>query len=102
MHRAMQDKILQPKDLVAIGITNQRETVVLWNKKTGRAISNAIVWQDTRVDRMVAEFAKHGGIDRFRAKTGLPLSTYFSSLKIRWLLENARDARALAASGELL
>jgi len=98
----MQHKILQPKDLVAIGITNQRETVVLWNKKTGRAISNAIVWQDTRVDGMVSDFAKHGGIDRFRAKTGLPLSTYFSSLKIRWLLENVRDSRAQAESGELL
>ena len=102
MRRAMQHKLLQPKDLVAIGITNQRETVVLWNKKTGRAISNAIVWQDTRVDGMVADFAKHGGIDRFRAKTGLPLSTYFSSLKIRWLLENVRDARAQAESGDLL
>ena len=102
MRKAMQQKILHPKDLAAVGITNQRETVVLWNKKTGRAVSNAIVWQDTRVDGLVAEFAKNGGIDRFRAKTGLPLSTYFSSLKIRWLLENIRDARAQAESGELL
>src|SRR3974390_3284244 len=102
MRKAMQHKILQPKDLAAIGITNQRETVVLWNKKTGRAVSNAIVWQDTRVDGLVADFAKNGGIDRFRAKTGLPLSTYFSSLKIRWLLENIRDARAQAEAGELL
>jgi len=102
MRNAMQQKVLQPKDLAAIGITNQRETVVVWNKKTGRAISNAIVWQDTRVDRMVADFAKQGGIDRFRARTGLPLSTYFSALKIRWLLENIRDARAQSESGKLL
>jgi len=102
IRKAMAHKILQPKDLAAIGITNQRETVVLWNRKTGLAVSNAIVWQDTRVDGLVADFAKDGGIDRLRAKTGLPLSTYFSSLKIRWLLENARDARSLAESGELL
>jgi len=102
IRKAMAHKILQPKDLAAIGITNQRETVVLWNRKTGLAVSNAIVWQDTRVDGLVADFAKDGGIDRLRAKTGLPLSTYFSSLKIRWLLENVRDARSLAESGELL
>jgi len=102
MRKAMQHRILQPKDLAAIGITNQRETVVLWNKKTGLPISNAIVWQDTRVDGLVADFAKPSGLDRFRAKTGLPLSTYFSSLKIRWALDNIKDARALAASGALL
>src|SRR5215471_15960266 len=102
MRNAMAHKILQPKDLAAIGITNQRETVVLWNKKKGLAICNAIVWQDTRVDGLVADFARQSGIDRFRAKTGLPLSTYFSSLKIRWALENIREARALAEAGELL
>jgi glycerol kinase len=102
IHRAMQQKILQAKDLAAIGITNQRETVILWEKKTGRALCNAIVWQDTRVEGMVADFAKRDGIDRFRAKTGLPLSTYFSALKIRWILENVRDARKLAEAGELL
>ena len=93
IRKAMAQQILQPKDLAAIGITNQRETVILWNKKTGRAVSNAIVWQDTRVENMVTEFAKSGGPDRFRAKTGLPLSTYFSALKIRWILENLRDVR---------
>src|ERR1700757_3260518 len=102
IHRAMQQKILRPKDLAAIGITNQRETVILWEKKTGRALCHAIVWQDTRVEGMVADFAKQGSIDRFRAKTGLPLSTYFSALKIRWILENVRDARQLAEAGELL
>ncbi len=100
--RAMEQKILRPKDLAAIGITNQRETVILWNRTTGRPLCNAIVWQDTRVEGMVADFAKQGGIDRFRAKTGLPLSTYFSALKIRWVLENIRDAREQAKAGEIL
>jgi len=99
---AMQQKVLQPKDLAAIGITNQRETNILWEKNTGRAVCNAIVWQDTRVEGMVADFARQGGIDRFREKTGLPLSTYFSALKIRWILENVRDARKQADAGEML
>jgi glycerol kinase len=99
---AMEQKLLAPSDLAAIGITNQRETIIVWQKKTGRPVYNAIVWQDTRVDGMVAEFAKSSGIDRFRAQTGLPLSTYFSALKIRWILENVRDARAQAEAGELL
>ena len=102
IRQAMAQQILQPKDLAAIGITNQRETVILWNKKTGRAVSNAIVWQDTRVENMVTEFARSGGPDRFRAKTGLPLSTYFSALKIRWILENLRDVRQQAEAGDLL
>jgi glycerol kinase len=102
IRKAMAQQILQPKDLAATGITNQRETVILWNKKTGRAVSNAIVWQDTRVENMVAEFAKSGGLDRFRARTGLPLSTYFSALKIRWLLENLRDVRKQAEAGDVL
>jgi len=100
--RAMKHKVLQPKDLAAIGITNQRETTILWNRLSGQAVCNAIVWQDTRVEGMVSEFAKQGGIDRFRAKTGLPLSTYFSGLKIRWILENIRDARQQAEAGDLL
>jgi glycerol kinase len=102
IRRAMGQKILQPKDLAAIGITNQRETTILWEKKMGRAVCNAIVWQDTRVEGMVTDFAMQGGIDRFREKTGLPLSTYFSALKIRWILENVRDARKQAEAGELL
>src|SRR5579864_8892007 len=77
---------LRPSDLAAIGITNQRETVIVWNKKTGKPVYNAIVWQDTRVADSVAEFAAHGGQDRYRAKTGLPLATYFSGLKLRWIL----------------
>ena len=99
---ALQQRGLQPADLAAIGITNQRETTVVWERKTGRPIANAIVWQDTRVGDEVAKFAKQGGQDRFRAQTGLPLSTYFSGLKLRWILENVRDARAKAGAGELL
>ncbi len=99
---AMEQKLLQPSDLAAIGITNQRETTIVWQKKTGRPVYNAIVWQDTRVGGMVAEFAKSGGPDRFRTQTGLPLSTYFSALKIRWILENVRDTRVQAEAGELL
>jgi glycerol kinase len=102
IRKAMQRDLLQPKDLAAIGITNQRETTILWNKTTGLAVGNAIVWQDTRVEGMVTEFAKQGGIDRFRAKTGLPLSTYFSALKIRWLIQNGRETRKQAEAGELL
>jgi glycerol kinase len=102
IQRAMNQKVLQPKDLAAIGITNQRETTILWNRLSGQAVCNAIVWQDTRVEGMVSEFAQQGGIDRFRAKTGLPLSTYFSALKIRWILDNIRDARQQAEAGELL
>src|SRR5260370_6846972 len=99
---ALQQRSLQPSDLAAIGITNQRETTLVWERKTGRPIANAIVWQDTRVADDVATFSKQGGQDRFRAQTGLPLSTYFSGLKLRWVLENVPDARAKAAAGELL
>jgi glycerol kinase len=98
----MKKKNLQPSDLAAIGITNQRETTVLWNRKTGEPVANAVVWQDTRVADYVTEFAKSGGQDRFRAKTGLPLTTYFSGLKIRWVLENVRGVRKLAESGDVL
>ena len=101
IEEAMQQKRLQPKDLAAIGITNQRETTVVWNRKTGHAIYNAIVWQDTRVESDVAYFAAQGGQDRFRDQTGLPLATYFSGLKIRWILDNVYGARELAEAGEL-
>jgi glycerol kinase len=97
-----QQEGLQPADFAAIGITNQRETAVVWERKTGRPVANAIVWQDTRVADEVTRFAKRGGQDRFRAQTGLPLSTYFSGLKLRWILENVTDARAKARAGDLL
>jgi glycerol kinase len=93
---------LSPGDLAAVGITNQRETTLVWEKKTGKAIANAIVWQDTRVAEEVSRFSASGGQNRFREATGLPLSTYFSGLKMRWLLENVPGARAKADSAELL
>src|SRR5262249_24563319 len=99
---AMAQRALQPADLAAVGITNQRETTVIWNRKTGRPVCNAIVWQDTRVGEDIPAFTRDGGADRFRLKTGLPLSTYFSSLKIRWILEHVPGAREQAAAGELL
>src|SRR5438105_1216580 len=99
---ALEQRGLRAADLAAIGITNQRETTVLWERKTGKPVANAIVWQDTRVTEDVGRFAGKGGQDRFRPQTGLPLSTYFSSLKLRWLLENVPGARERAAGGELL
>jgi glycerol kinase len=99
---AMQARGLRPEDLAAIGITNQRETTVVWHKKSGKAVYNAIVWQDTRVAPAVAEFAARGGQDRYRRRTGLPLATYFSGLKIRWILEEVAAARAQAEAGDLL
>jgi glycerol kinase len=99
---ALEKRGLQASDLAAIGITNQRETTVVWERKTGQPIANAIVWQDTRVADEVARFASEGGQDRFRAPTGLPLSTYFSGLKLRWILGNVPRARERAAVGELL
>ncbi len=100
--QAMETKGLRPKDLAGIGITNQRETTIVWSRKTGRTVYNALVWQDTRVDDAVAEFSGDGGQDRFREKTGLPLATYFSGLKIRWVLKNVQGAREAAEAGDLL
>ena len=99
---AMEAKGLRPADLAAIGVTNQRETTLVWSKTTGKAVYNAIVWQDTRVADAVAEFAAEGGQDRYRARTGLPLTTYFSGLKIRWILANVVGAREGAESGDLI
>ena len=93
---------LEPADLAAIGITNQRETTVVWDRATGRPIHNAIVWQDTRTAAIVAELATDGGPDRFRATSGLPLATYFSGPKLRWLLDHVPGARRRAEAGELL
>jgi len=99
---AMQRKRIRPQDIAAVGITNQRETTILWDRKTGKPIANAIVWQDTRTEDSVRDFSRRGGQDRFRAQTGLPLSTYFSGLRIRWLLDHVSGARAKAEAGELL
>jgi glycerol kinase len=89
-------------DVAAIGITNQRETTLVWERETGRPIYNAIVWQDTRTDGICNELAKDGGQDRLRAKTGLPLATYFSGPKIKWILDHVEGARERAERGELL
>ena len=89
-------------DLAAIGITNQRETAVVWDRTTGKAVYNAIVWQDTRTDTICDALMADGGQDRFRAKTGLPIATYFSGPKVRWILENVEGAKAKADSGDLL
>jgi glycerol kinase len=99
---AMQSRGLRPQDLAAIGITNQRETAIVWNRKTGRPVCHALVWQDTRVDEAVHDFARDGGQDRFREKTGLPLATYFSALKLRWILNNVPGVREQAESGEAI
>jgi len=89
-------------DLAAVGVTNQRETAVVWDKTTGKPVFNAIVWQDTRTDVYVNEFSKDGGQDRFRAKVGLPLATYFSGPKVRWILDNVPGAREKALAGDLV
>jgi len=93
---------VRPGELAAVGITNQRETTVLWDRNTGVPLHNALVWQDTRTADLVAAYARDGGQDRFRARTGLPLATYFSGLKLKWLLDNVPGARAKAGSGDLL
>ncbi|MGQ0604027.1 MAG: glycerol kinase GlpK [Anaerolineales bacterium] len=93
---------LTASDLVAVGVTNQRETTVVWEKATGQPVHNAIVWQDTRTDQICNALAKTGGQNRFRKKVGLPLATYFSGPKIKWILDNEKGARARAAKGELL
>jgi glycerol kinase len=99
---ALQKGNIDPKDIAAIGITNQRETTVVWDKKTGKPLYNAIVWQDTRTDQIINEFGKEGGQDRFRAKVGLPLATYFSGPKVKWILDNVDGARAAADRGDAL
>jgi glycerol kinase len=99
---AIAEAQLKVGDLAAIGITNQRETTLLWNKNTGKPLHNAIVWQDIRVADEVGRFSKELGDSFFRSRTGLPLSTYFSGLKLRWLLENIPGARPQADAGELL
>jgi glycerol kinase len=98
---ALEKVHLSRTDIAAVGITNQRETTVVWNRKTGKPVYNAIVWQDTRTAPLVNELARDGGQDRFRAKVGLPLATYFSGPKIRWILDNVAGARQAADAGEL-
>src|SRR6478735_1175131 len=89
-------------DIAAVGITNQRETAVVWDKNTGEPVYNAIVWQDTRTQSIVDRLAADGGVERFKHKVGLPLATYFSGTKIVWILENVEGAREKAEAGDLL
>ncbi len=101
MEEAMATRGLRAEDIACLGITNQRETAVIWDRTTGEPIHNALVWQDTRVASDVVRMSAEGGQDRFRAKTGLPLSTYFSGLKIAWMLDHVEGARKRAEAGEL-
>jgi glycerol kinase len=93
---------LSASDLAAVGVTNQRETTVVWEKSTGKPIYNALVWQDTRTQGVVDELSADGGQDRFRETVGLPLATYFSGTKAKWLLENVEGAREKARNGDLM
>jgi glycerol kinase len=89
-------------DVAGLGITNQRETTVVWDRNTGEPVMNALVWQDTRTDKLVDELSADGGQDRFRTKVGLPLATYFSGPKVRWVLDNVEGARDRAEAGDLI
>ncbi|MEU9501541.1 glycerol kinase GlpK [Streptomyces sp. NPDC048196] len=99
---AVQKAGITADDVRAIGITNQRETTVLWDKNTGEPVHNAIVWQDTRTDALCKELGRNVGQDRFRRETGLPLASYFAGPKIRWLLDNVEGLRERAERGEIL
>ena len=93
---------LSRENIASVGITNQRETAVVWYRRTGKPIYNAIVWQDTRTHQIVNELARADGQDRLRGKTGLPLATYFSGPKVRWILDNVPNAREAGQNGELI
>lgn len=102
MAEAIQSAGAKSGDIAAVGIANQRETVVVWDRRTGAPYCNAIVWQDTRTKPMCDRLANEGGIDRFRATTGLPLATYFSGPKLQWILENMDGVRAAATRGDAI
>jgi glycerol kinase len=102
LDEAMSSAGASADDIAGLGITNQRETAVVWDKNTGEPVMNAIVWQDTRTDRLVDELARDGGQDRFRPQTGLPVATYFSGPKVRWILDNVDGARERAEAGDLV
>src|SRR3954449_6121886 len=93
---AMQSAGASTDDIAALGITNQRETTVVWDRNTGEPVYNAIVWQDTRTDEIVRELAGDGGVDRLRERVGLPLSTYFAGPKVKWILDNVEGTRERA------
>ncbi|WP_136610545.1 glycerol kinase GlpK [Sinomonas albida] len=99
---ALSESGLTREDICAVGITNQRETAVVWDKTTGEPVHNAIVWQDTRTQPIVDKLAAEGGVDRFKATVGLPLATYFSGTKVAWILDHVEGARERAEAGDLL
>ena len=100
--KGLSDAGINGADLAAIGITNQRETTLVWNRRTGKPYGNAIVWQCTRTNDICHGLIRNGGQNRFREKTGLPIATYFSGPKIKWILENIPDARSAALKGDAL
>lgn len=100
--RGLRSAGLEPTDLLAVGIANQRETAVVWDRNTGEPVSNALVWQDSRTADLCHELAQDGGLDRFRGRTGLPIATYFSAPKVRWILDNVAGASERADRGDLL
>ena len=100
-HRALSDAGIHATSVAAIGITNQRETTLVWDRQTGKPICNAIVWQDRRTSRFCDELKEKGLSDEIRDKTGLVIDAYFSATKLKWILDNIKDARELAASGKL-
>jgi glycerol kinase len=102
VNEALANAELSPADLSALGIANQRETTVLWDRRTGTPVHNAINWEDTRTDQLCRELAGDAGQNRFREKTGLPLATYFSGPKVRWLLDRVPGLRERAEEGEVL
>src|SRR5699024_11032597 len=89
------------RDLAAVGLANQRETTIIWDRKSGRPIYNAIVWQDVRTQDICDVLAQDGGVDRYRSRVGLPLATYFAAPKMRWILDHVPGAQARAENGEL-
>jgi glycerol kinase len=99
---AVQEAGASADDISGLGITNQRETTVVWDRNTGEPVMNAIVWQDTRTDKLVDELARDGGQNRFQEQVGLPLATYFSGPKVRWILDNVDGAREKAEAGDLI
>jgi len=102
IREALSQGSIRPGEIAAVGVTNQRETTVVWDRHTGRPYHNAIVWQDTRTREICDALAAEGGQDRFRPQVGLPLATYFSGPKVRWLLQNVPGLRAAAESGQAL
>lgn len=98
----LQKSGIRAREIAAVGITNQRETAIIWEKSTGKPVHPALVWQDTRTDKICSQLAQDGGQDRLRSKTGLPLATYFSGPKVKWVLDNFPEIRKRAEQGEIL